>query len=52
MKQLPKKEEEGVAGGLTTIPRVPIVEQPGKPLPYPQDPCIPTINDPLGDATR
>ena len=49
MKQLPKKEEEGVAGGLTTIPTVPIVP---KPLPYPQDPCIPTINDPLGDSTR
>ena len=52
MKQLPKKEEEGVAGGLVRLPTVPIIQEPWKPLPYPQDPCIPTINDPLGGVEK
>ena len=49
MKEVTKKEQPEVSGGLTSVPVVPV---PSWPTPkFPIDPCTPTINDPLGDGT-
>ena len=46
MKEVPKKEQAGVSGGLVNVP---VVTVPSGPL-LPPDPCTPTINDPLADG--
>lgn len=49
MKQVPKKEQSDVAGGVVTVPVVPA---PTWPMPtFPTEPCAPVI-DPLGDSTK
>ena len=46
MKDVPKKDQPEVSGGLISVPVFP---EPTLPIrPYPTDPCTPVI-DPLGD---
>ena len=49
MKEVPKKDEGAVSGGVTgtgTLGDWP------EPTPYPIEPCTPTIADPLGDLKK
>lgn len=46
MKEVPKKDEPAVSGGVVPIPIPNPVIVPGGPLPYPQMPTIPCFPDP------
>ena len=49
MKEVPKKEQPNISGGLVNVPVVPA---PTWPTPiFPTEPCAPVI-DPLGDGEK
>ena len=49
MKEVPKKDQSEVSGGVINVPVVPI---PIGPVPtFPTEPCAPIIN-PLGDGRK
>ena len=49
MKEVPKKEQPNISGGLIRVPEVPM---PTLPIPtFPTEPCAPVI-DPLGDGVK
>lgn len=49
MKEVPKKDQPEVSGGLI---KVPVIPMPTDPMPtFPTEPCSPII-DPLGDGRK
>jgi len=49
MKEVPKKEQSDVSGGLINVPVVPAPTWPSPS--FPTEPCIP-VTDPLADGGR